>query len=108
MPTAVTAKTLPDAMKTGTVIVDLWAPWCGPCKILSPILAQIETELPLRVVTLNVDDDKTVAAQYQVQSIPTMLVFQDGKAVEKITGAYPKAKLKQHFTQVLEQAHGGK
>lgn len=79
------------------VIVDLWAPWCAPCRILSPILADLEHELPLKVLTLNVDSEPETARAYHVRSIPTMLLFKDGKAVEKVTGAYAKAKLRQHF-----------
>lgn len=102
MPTAITAKSLPQATATGTVVLDLWAPWCGPCQLMRPILADLEQTMPIKVVTQNIDEDKTIAEQYHVLSIPTLIVFQDGQAVEKITGAYPKGKLQAHFAQLLE------
>ncbi|MFD1439782.1 thioredoxin family protein [Lacticaseibacillus hegangensis] len=107
MPTAVTSETMTTHLSEGLTVVDLWAEWCGPCKILSPLLAELEQELPMRVLTLDVEGDTAVADQFHVQSIPTMLLYWQGKPVEKVTGAYPKAKLRAHFTQFLE-AHDGK
>lgn len=107
MPTAVTSKTLPSQLGRGLTVVDLWAEWCAPCRILSPTLAALEQELSLKVLTLDVADDKAVAEQYHVQSIPTMLLFWDGKPVQKITGAYPKAKLAQFFQTFIEDKQHG-
>lgn len=106
MPTAVTSATMTAHLKAGLTVVDLWAEWCGPCKILSPLLAELEQELPLHVLTLNVEGDTKVADEFHVQSIPTMLLYWNGKPVEKVTGAYPKAKLRAHFTQFLEARDG--
>ncbi|WP_127848587.1 thioredoxin family protein [Lacticaseibacillus hulanensis] len=102
MPRKVTADNLEELTKSGTVVMDIWAPWCGPCKILSPMLVELEKELPgLHVITQNVDDDKSIAAKFGVQSVPTMVIFQNGRAVEKVTGAFPKAKLRKYLEGVL-------
>lgn len=106
MPIAVTSQTVAAHLTTGLTVVDLWAPWCGPCRALSPVLAELEAEMPLRILTLNIDDDKALAAEFGVQSIPTMLVYRAGKPVEKITGAYPKAQLASHFAQLMEADNG--
>ncbi|WP_461225990.1 thioredoxin family protein [Lacticaseibacillus suihuaensis] len=106
MATKVTSETMAQHLGAGLTVVDLWAPWCGPCKILSPMLRELEQTLGFTLLTLDVDGDTAVATQYGIQSVPTMLVFRDGKAVEKITGAYPKAKLVAHFTGLMEDEHG--
>ncbi len=105
MPQKVTADNLAALTQTGTVVMDIWAPWCGPCKILSPMLAELEQELPgLTVIKQNVDEDPSIAASFKVQSVPTMVIFQNGKAVEKVTGAFPKAKLRRYLEGVLARA----
>lgn len=76
------------------VVVDFWAPWCGPCRVVSPILEQINEERDdLRVVKLNVDENQQTAMRYEILSIPTMILFKDGEVAKKVIGALPKARL---------------
>jgi thioredoxin 1 len=74
------------------VIVDFWATWCGPCRMLSPILDEVEEEMSeqIQVVKVNVDDADEIAAQYRIMSIPTLLFFKNGELVDKTVGAMPK------------------
>jgi thioredoxin 2 len=76
----------------GVVLLDCWAPWCGPCRMVGPIIEQLAAEAQgrYRVAKLNVDDNPRTAAQFQIQSIPTMLIFKDGKLVDRLIGAQPK------------------
>ena len=77
------------------VLVDFWAEWCGPCKMVAPVLEEIaaENSEKLTVVKLNIDENPSVARDYQIMSIPTMAVFQGGKIVKQIVGAKPKAAI---------------
>ena len=77
------------------VIVDFWATWCGPCRMLSPILDEVEAEMPdkITVVKVNVDDADEIAAQYRIMSIPTLLFIKNGEIVDKTVGAMPKPAL---------------
>jgi thioredoxin 1 len=84
------------------VLVDFWAPWCGPCRIVAPHLEELNEERAnLRVVKLNVDDNPGTAARYEVMSIPTLLLFKDGSVAKKIIGALPKNRLVQELEPVL-------
>jgi thioredoxin 1 len=86
----------------GPVLVDFWAPWCGPCRVVAPVLEEIAAERPeLKIVKLNVDENQQTAANFEVLSIPTMIVFKNGAAAKKIIGAYPKRKLEAELEPVL-------
>ena len=77
------------------VLVDFWAEWCGPCKMVAPVLEEIAVQHADRITVakLNIDENPQVAQQYQIMSIPTMAVFQDGRIVKSIVGAKPKSAL---------------
>jgi thioredoxin 1 len=84
------------------VVVDFWAPWCGPCRVVSPILEQINAERDdLRVVKLNVDENQQTAVKYEILSIPTMILFKDGQIAKKVIGALPKARLEAELVPAL-------
>ena len=84
------------ASGTTPVLVDFWAPWCGPCKAIAPILDELATELAGKVAIgkVNIDDHDSVAAQHGIRAIPTMILFKGGQAVETIVGMTSKAPLK--------------
>ena len=87
---------------TEPVLVDFWAPWCGPCRIVAPHLEELNNERQdLNVVKLNVDDNPQTAARYNVMSIPTLLLFKNGQVAHQIVGALPKNRLVQEIEPAL-------
>ena len=82
---------------SGPVVVDFWAEWCGPCRMIAPALDAISAEMgdKVKIVKVNVDENPKIASNYGIMSIPTLMIFKDGQLVDRKTGAAPQAALKQ-------------
>lgn len=103
-PVAMTDATFKEMIQNHPlVVVDCWAPWCGPCRMVAPIVEELSRDYVGRILfgKLNVDENRKVSIQYNIMSIPTLLVFKNGKLVDTIIGAMPRQTLEQKITRHL-------
>jgi thioredoxin 2 len=88
----------------GSVLIDCWAPWCAPCRTVAPIIDELADKYAggVKVMKLNVDENPMISSQYTIQSIPTMLLFKDGKLVNRLVGALPKEEIEKHLLAIMK------
>ncbi|MBB6100146.1 thioredoxin 1 [Deinobacterium chartae] len=105
-PIEITDQTFASEIQKGLTLVDFWAPWCGPCRMIAPVLEELAEEYQgkVRITKLNVDENPETAMKFRVMSIPTLILFRDGQPIDTIVGAHPKrsfvAKFDQHLAAV--------
>ena len=103
-PLTITDADFDEAVKKyTTIVVDCWAPWCGPCRMVAPVIEELAKEMQGKIVfgKLNVDENPMTSAKHQIMSIPTMLIFKNGELIDKFVGAMPKDQLKQKLDSYL-------
>jgi thioredoxin 2 len=85
------------------VLLDMWAPWCGPCRMIAPIIEQLASELAgrVKVAKLNTDENPMIGSRFNVRSIPTLLVLKDGKEIDRLVGAFPKQEILRRLESVI-------
>ena len=105
MPVTVTDATFSTEVERAPVpvLLDLWAPWCGPCRMVAPVLEELAKEMAgrVRVAKLNVDENPATAARFQVRSIPTLLVLKGGREMDRIVGVQPKAEIARRLERAM-------
>lgn len=101
----ITDETIAKEVEDGLTLVDFWAPWCGPCQMIAPILEELDEELgsDIKIVKLNIDENQLAAAHFAIQNIPTMILFKDGEALEMIVGVQPKELLKGYLEEKIAE-----
>jgi thioredoxin 2 len=104
-PVDVTDKTFNSEVLSfpGPVLVDAWAPWCGPCRMVGPVLEQLAKDYSgrIKIAKLNVDENPQTASQYSIRSIPAMMLFKHGKKVNTLVGALPREEIERHIQSLL-------
>ncbi len=105
MATELNAKNFDEALKNPLVLVDFWADWCMPCKMLAPTIDRISEEYKGRVLVgkVNIDDNQELAEKYGIMSIPNLIIFKDGKPVENVVGAVPKGTITAALDKYLKK-----
>ncbi|MGX7195996.1 thioredoxin [Enterococcus olivae] len=97
-----TKQNFEETVKEGLHLIDFWAVWCGPCRMQEPILDELEKELPsIQISKVNVDEEPELSAQFGIQSIPTMLIFLDGRLVDRLSGVRVKEELKKELAYYM-------
>ncbi|ADY25594.1 thioredoxin [Deinococcus proteolyticus MRP] len=106
-PVELTDGNFKDELSSGLTLVDFWAPWCGPCRIIAPVLEELAGDYDgkVKIGKVNVDENPTTAAQFRVMSIPTLILFKDGEPVEQMVGAAPKRSFETLLNKHLEAAN---
>lgn len=99
-----TDETFQEIIKTGTTLVDFWAPWCSPCRAQNPVISNIADEVgeAAKICKINVDEHKKAAIRMKIKNIPNIIIFKDGQAVKQIIGAKPKHLIKSALLSVIE------
>ena len=101
--THATDQTFSNETGSGLVLVDFWAPWCGPCKMIAPVLEELDAEIgeKVKIVKVDVDENQETAGKFGIMSIPTLLVLKDGEVVDKVVGFQPKEALAERLEKQL-------
>jgi len=91
-------------ISSGSVLVDCWAPWCGPCKSLSPILEELALKYAggIKIAKMNVDENPLTAQQFSIRNVPTMLLFKNGKLINSLVGLLPKEEIERHLLSIMK------